>query len=78
MVGSLDYYNSRIQGSFNVAAQGLRQPASAFKPFVYVAAFAAPDSPFTPATMLLDIPTTFEQDGTTYTPRNEDGQFRAW
>lgn len=77
MVGSLDYYNSRIQGSFNVAAQGLRQPASAFKPFVYVAAFAAPDSPFTPATMLLDIPTTFEQDGTTYTPRNEDGQFRG-
>jgi len=77
MVGSLDYYDRRIQGSFNVVAQGLRQPASAFKPFVYVAAFAAPEARFTPATMLLDIPTTFNQDGIPYTPRNEDGQFRG-
>lgn len=77
MVGSLDYYNSRIQGSFNVAAQGLRQPGSAFKPFVYVAAFASPEARFTPATMLLDVPTTFNQDGVPYTPRNDDGQFRG-
>jgi membrane peptidoglycan carboxypeptidase len=77
MVGSLDYYNERIQGSFNVAAQGLRQPGSAFKPFVYVAAFASPEARFTPATMLLDVPTTFNQDGVPYTPRNDDGQFRG-
>ncbi len=77
MIGSLDYYNGGIQGSFNVAAQGLRQPGSAFKPFVYMAAFASPETRYTPATMLLDVPTTFNQDGVSYTPRNEDGQFRG-
>ncbi len=77
MVGSLDYYNSGIQGNFNVAAQGLRQPGSAFKPFVYVSAFAAPNSDYTAAKMLLDVPTTFPQPGGPYIPRNEDGQFHG-
>lgn len=43
MVGGLDYGASQ----FNRAAQALRQPGSAFKPFVYLAAMeagAAPDS----------------------------------
>src|SRR5207247_7972697 len=53
MVGSLDYWNAAIDGNFN-AALGLRQPGSAFKPIVYVTAFAS--SRYTPATMVLDIP----------------------
>ncbi|MCC7207516.1 MAG: transglycosylase domain-containing protein [Anaerolineae bacterium] len=76
MVGSLDYYNAGIQGNFN-AALGLRQPASTFKPFVYVTAFASPEHDYTPASMVLDVPTTFNQGGLAYTPRNEDGQFHG-
>jgi len=76
MVGSIDYYNTGMEGNFN-AALGLRQPGSAFKPFVYVTAFASPAHTYTPATMLLDIPTTFNQDGVSYAPRNEDGQFHG-
>ena len=35
MVGSLNYWDEAIDGSFNVAVDGLRQPGSAFKPFTY-------------------------------------------
>lgn len=77
MVGSLDYYNNGIQGNFNVAAQGLRQPGSAFKPFVYLTAFATPNLDYTPAKMVLDVPTTFTRDGIPYTPKNEDDQFHG-
>ena len=76
MVGSLDYYNVGIQGNFN-AALGLRQPGSAFKPFVYVTAFASPEHDYTPARMVLDVPTTFDQGGLPYTPRNEDNRFHG-
>ncbi|MCC7448838.1 MAG: transglycosylase domain-containing protein [Anaerolineae bacterium] len=75
MIGSLDYWNAGIDGNFN-AALGLRQPGSAFKPFTYVTAFAS--KKYTPATMLLDIPTTFNPNSSTpYTPRNEDEQFHG-
>jgi membrane peptidoglycan carboxypeptidase len=76
IVGSLDYYNAGIQGSFN-AALGLRQPASAFKPFVYLTAFASENHDYTPAKMVLDIPSTFNSFGTAYTPRNENNQFHG-
>lgn len=39
MVGSVDYFNSANDGNFNVATQGLRQPGSTLKPFVYLTAF---------------------------------------
>ncbi|MBX3085528.1 MAG: transglycosylase domain-containing protein [Anaerolineae bacterium] len=76
LIGSVDYWNTGIQGNFN-AALGLRQPASTFKPFVYVTAFASSQPVYTPATMVLDIPTTFNQNGIPYTPRNEDEQFHG-
>ncbi|RMD62202.1 MAG: penicillin-binding protein, partial [Alphaproteobacteria bacterium] len=41
------------QSQFNRVTQALRQPGSAFKPFVYLAAL---DSGFTPATIVLDAP----------------------
>ena len=41
-IGSVDYYDRkdpRVQGQFDVAGLGLRQPGSAFKPIVYWSAF---------------------------------------
>jgi membrane peptidoglycan carboxypeptidase len=74
MVGSLDYWNAGIDGNFN-ASLGLRQPGSAFKPITYVTAFAS--LKYQPATMVMDVPTTFNQDGTDYVPKNEDDQFHG-
>ena len=39
LVGSRDYFDKEIDGNFNVATQGLRQPGSAIKPFAYLTAF---------------------------------------
>ncbi len=43
---------------FNRATQAKRQPGSAFKPFVYMAAL---DSGFTPSTLVLDAPFVIDQ-----------------
>jgi membrane peptidoglycan carboxypeptidase len=76
MVGSLDYWNAGISGSFNIAADGLRQPGSSFKPYTYLEAFRS--GAFTPATMLLDIPSTFVQsNGQPYVPENYDRRFHG-
>ena len=43
-IGSVDYYDRkdpRVDGQFDVAGLGLRQPGSAFKPIVYSSAFRA-------------------------------------
>jgi len=68
LVGSKDYFRKpepkgciegstcRFEGNFNVVTQGLRQPGSAFKPFVYMAAFMRG---LTPDTILFDVPTEF-------------------
>jgi membrane peptidoglycan carboxypeptidase len=76
MMGSLDYWNASIDGSFNVAADGLRQPGSAFKPFTYLTALS---QGHTAASMVLDVQTDFGSplDGLVYVPRNYDGQFRG-
>ena len=39
LVGSKDYFATDIQGNFDVATQGLRQPGSALKPFNYITGF---------------------------------------
>jgi penicillin-binding protein 1A len=46
------------RSQFNRATQALRQPGSAFKPIVYLAAFEAG---FTPASIVLDAPISYEQ-----------------
>ncbi len=76
MVGSLNYWDDSIDGSFNVAADGLRQPGSSFKPFTYLTAFA---QGYTPATMVLDVETDFgtEYNGVAYVPQNYDRLFRG-
>jgi penicillin-binding protein 1A len=69
MVGGYDYNRSE----FNRATQSNRQPGSAFKPFVYLAAI---DSfGYTPATLVYDEPRTFRVGVDYWSPKNFDGQF---
>lgn len=76
MVGSLDYWNEQIDGSFNVAVDGLRQPGSAFKPFTYLTALS---QGYTAATMVLDVETDFgtSYNGVAYVPQNYDRRFHG-
>ncbi|MGC8826131.1 MAG: penicillin-binding protein 1C [Anaerolineae bacterium] len=75
MVGSPDYTDARISGAMN-AALALRQPGSALKPFTYATAFES--GLYTPATMILDIPTTFlTAEGKIYAPQNYDLRFHG-
>jgi len=72
MVGSRDFDNEEINGQFNVAVLGKRQPGSSFKPFVYTAAF---EKGFTPDTVIYDTVTNFDQrEGGNYTPHNYDNK----
>ena len=52
--GGFSFKNSE----FNRATQALRQPGSAFKPFVYALAL---ENGYTPATLILDAPIVFDQ-----------------
>lgn len=74
LVGSRDFYNDEIDGQFNVATLGRRQPGSSFKPIVYAAAF---DKGYTPDTILWDVFTNFAVTGKPYEPRNYDLQERG-
>ncbi len=74
MLGSPDYFNPAIDGAVNVALMP-RQPGSAIKPLTYAAAF---HRDHTPATMLLDVRTTFvTREGQAYVPINYDRQFHG-
>ncbi len=58
---------------YNRATQAWRQPGSAFKPFIYLAAL---DKGFTPATLILDAPFVMEQrPGVQWAPTNYTGEF---
>ena len=54
MVGGFDYAINQ----YNRVVQARRQPGSAFKPFVYLAAL---DNGYTPSTMILDAPFVIDQ-----------------
>lgn len=73
-VGSVDYYNRddpRVQGQFDVAGLGTRQPGSAFKPITYASAFKSRDA--TVSTMFVDALTEFGlTPETSYRPTNAD------
>ncbi len=58
MVGSADYWNVEIDGQFNVAADGLRQPGSSFKPFTYVTLLSQGHNA---AHMFLNVRKAFDQ-----------------
>jgi len=69
MVGSRDFYDDEIDGQFNVATLGKRQPGSSLKPLIYTAVW---EKGYTPETVLYDVLTDFERregaDG--YIPQN--------
>lgn len=70
MVGG--YAQERSQ--FNRATQALRQPGSAFKPFVYLTAL---ESGYTPSTIVVDAPISLDQGPglPKWTPSNYTDQF---
>ena len=67
------------QSQYNRALSARRQPGSVFKPFVYLAAFehaqAEGRTDLTPATVVLDEPTSFVFNAQTWTPRNYEGEY---
>ncbi|MBI3638489.1 hypothetical protein HY227_01980 [Candidatus Wolfebacteria bacterium] len=103
LVGSKDYFGDsepagcdtnpkiscQFEGNFNVAAQGLRQPGSSFKPFAYIAALK---QGYSPETVVFDLPTEFStyknecpllninfanENSRCFHPENFDHQFRG-
>lgn len=82
MVGSRDYFDPDIDGNYNITL-ARRQPGSAFKPFVYAAAFK---KGYTPDTVVFDLktqfsatcaPTDFSEATPCYSPNNYDGVFHG-
>ncbi len=75
LVGGRSYNQSQ----FNRVTGARRQPGSVFKPFVYLAAFdqAARDgrTDVTPATLVLDEPTTWPAAEGDWTPSNYDDEY---
>lgn len=70
MVGGVDHGKSQ----YNRATQALRQPGSAFKPFVYYTAFAS--GKFTPNSSISDSPVSYpDGSGEMYSPQNYDSTF---
>src|SRR5215831_12633349 len=72
MVGGFDFFKSE----FNRAVQARRQPGSAFKPFVYIAAL---ESGLTPASVVDDSPIEYPagKSGKPWKPDNYDRKFRG-
>ena len=79
---AMDVHNGRVlamQGGFNYSnsvynrtTQAMRQPGSAFKPFVYAAAL---DSGYTPATIVIDAPLEIETPEGVWQPKNSSDRF---
>lgn len=69
MVGGVDYKQSQL----NRTIQSYRQPGSAFKPFVYYAAFAT--GKYNPFSVVLDTPVSYPDGDRLYSPRNYGGGF---
>jgi len=69
LVGGVDHESSQ----FNRAVQSRRQPGSAFKPFVYYAAFAS--GKYTPNSAINDSAVTYPDGFGYYSPKNYDDTF---
>ena len=73
LVGGFDFDRNK----FNHVTQALRQPGSAFKPFIYSAAL---EKGFSPATVVNDAPLYFDASETgsePWEPKNYDGKFEG-
>jgi penicillin-binding protein 1B len=71
LAGGRDFARSQ----FNRVTRSKRQPGSAFKPFVYLAALDDPDDAVTPATMLRDEPIQIRVGRDEWSPENYDGRY---
>ncbi len=75
MVGGVDYEKS----AFNRATQAIRQPGSAFKPFIYQTAL---DMGYNPASPLTDLARTFQYyykgKPKIWSPRNYERDFKGF
>jgi penicillin-binding protein 1B len=74
LVGGREY----SQTQYNRAMAARRQPGSIFKPFVYLAAFEAAAegiTDLTPASIVVDEPTTFPTSEGDYTPSNYQDEY---
>lgn len=75
LLGSLDYNNKAIDGQYDVATQGYRQPGSSFKPYVYATAF---EHGISPAQAINDSPLTINIPGSeSFTPNNYDNKYHG-
>ncbi len=72
MVGGFDFW----QNQFNRSTQALRQPGSAFKPFVYCTAL---EDGMTPEDVVADAPISFRgaRPGQMWSPKNYDGKYHG-
>lgn len=72
MVGGFDFWDNQ----FNRATQALRQPGSAFKPFVYVTAL---EDGMTADDTVVDSPISFKgaRPGQKWSPKNYDGKYNG-
>lgn len=80
MVGSRDYFDTEIEGNFNVALAP-RQPGSSIKPIVYASAL---EEGYTDRTMVYDVrtqfstacdPWEFTSEAPCYSPNNYNNEF---
>lgn len=73
MVGGTDFW----QTQFNRAVMALRQPGSAFKPFVYAVAL---ENGMNPDDNILDGPISFKASGrkTIWSPKNYDNKYHGY
>lgn len=71
MQGGSDF----LDNEFNRTVQALRQPGSAFKPFVYLAAL---EKGLSPGTFISDTPVTFNTIEGPYSPNNYTRKFSGW
>jgi penicillin-binding protein 1A len=72
MVGGSDFWKNQ----FNRATQALRQPGSAFKPFVYIAAIK---EGMRSGDVIIDAPVSFKgaRPGQMWSPKNYDGKYHG-
>jgi penicillin-binding protein 1A len=70
LVGGFDFFQSK----YNRVTQARRQLGSAFKPFIYSAAF---DKGFSPASVVLDAPIVLDETGMeqTWRPKEDEDSF---
>jgi penicillin-binding protein 1B len=75
LVGGRDYQVSQ----FNRVVAARRQPGSAFKPFVYLAALRGAGGPaaLTAASLVDDTPVTLMEGGKPWSPRNHDDRYEG-